>query len=240
MIKHGNQRKVIKPINEKGELVDFQHHTVSFGYQSEIDEVELYLYIHHILNEHEEVEDFADYQQNWIKMLPVAHGKISLEALRNERFVGCEMSSMINEHETVDYALNQVIMKEELQCLGAITMEKKCWGFISLTLEEMSPIELEGEIHNALVYISFSVETAYKEELAKNVTEARPITNDIIKFTTNKLKFLHIERKEEMYSLKVVGTLIGANNKFDIFEKRIDLTQALQNPGKHPIISQIK
>ena len=48
-------------------------------------------------------------------------------------------------------------MKEELQCLGAVTMEKRGWGFISLSLESMSPVELEGEIHNALVYLSFSV-----------------------------------------------------------------------------------
>ena len=131
-------------------------------------------------------------------------------------------------------------MKEELQCLGAVTMEKRGWGFISLSLESMSPVELEGEIHNALVYLSFSVETAYKQELAGNVTEARPITSDALRFTTKKVKFLHLEKKEEMYSLKVVATVIGANNKFDLFEKRIDLTQALQHPGEHPLVSQIK
>ena len=86
--------------------MDFRHHTVSFGYQSEIDELELYLYIHHILNEDEEAEEFTHHQRNWMKMLPVAHGKISLEALRNDRFVGCEMESMANEDETVDHALN--------------------------------------------------------------------------------------------------------------------------------------
>ena len=43
-----------------------------------------------------------------------------------------------------------------------------------------------------------------------------------------------------MYSLKVCGRVISTNNRFDLFEKRIDLTQNLQNPGNHTLISQIK
>ena len=43
-----------------------------------------------------------------------------------------------------------------------------------------------------------------------------------------------------MYSLKISARIVTPNNKFDIFEKRIDLTQSLQNPGTHPLNSQIK
>ena len=53
------------------------------------------------------------------------------------------MISMTNSNETVDSALNKVIIKDEnLRCLCGITMEKKCWGYITIILEEISPIEL--------------------------------------------------------------------------------------------------
>ena len=71
------------------------------------------LYIDNVFNSGVNAGDLDEiFEDDWMTMLPVAYGKISLEKIKaNNPLLGCELIKIENNNQTIDHALNEVIMR---------------------------------------------------------------------------------------------------------------------------------
>ena len=78
-----------------------------------------------------------NFEEDWMALLPVAHGKISLTTVQGgQPLVGCRLFKIENKNQTIDHALNEVVCHpEDIFCLGAVGFEKKRWGYIYIGLD---------------------------------------------------------------------------------------------------------
>ena len=71
----------------------------------------MYLFIHHAGNAGVSGDEQGELGlEDWVRLFPVAYGKIGLEKIGDGSFVGCKLKPLDNRNETLDKALNQIFV----------------------------------------------------------------------------------------------------------------------------------